>query len=137
MRRDVVLLAIHFDVSVADQLAGLRARCGESERVHHVVEPELELTEQVLTSDTGLLVGALEVETKLALQKPVDTLHLLLFAKLNTVSKNFGAATSVLARRVVAALDRALVFETTIALEKELHTLTPAQPADGIRVTCH
>jgi len=122
---------------VTHELSRLRARRCEAERVHRVVETKLELAEQVVAGDAGLPGGTAEVETELALQKSVDALDLLLFTKLKTVAEDLGAATAVLARRVVPALDRALILETTIALQKELHTLAPAEPADGIRVTSH
>ena len=59
---DVDLLAVHLDVAVADELAGLGAGGGEAEGVDHVVEPELELAEQVLTGDAGARCRALEVD---------------------------------------------------------------------------
>ena len=52
--RDVDLLSVHLDVSVTDELTRLRARGGESERVDDVVEPQLELAEQVVAGDAGL-----------------------------------------------------------------------------------
>jgi hypothetical protein len=81
--------------------------------------------------------GALKVETELTLQESVDPLDLLLLAELKAVAEDLGAATAVLTGRVIAPLDRALVLETTIALQKELHALTPAEPADGIGITSH
>src|SRR5690606_29062550 len=44
---------------------------------------------------------------------------------------------SVLAGRIAPALDRALLLETAIALEEELHALAPTEPADRSGVTCH
>src|SRR5216684_4630149 len=60
---DVDLLPVHLDVSMTDDLTGLRARGGETKGVHDVVETELELAEKVLAGDAGLALGALEVET--------------------------------------------------------------------------
>src|SRR6266849_1284511 len=45
---DVHAAAVHVEVAVADELAGLRARGGEAEPVDDVVEPRLEHPEQVL-----------------------------------------------------------------------------------------
>ena len=84
-----------------------------------------------------LRVGALEVEAELALEQAVDALDLLLLAKLHAVAEDLGTAAAMLAGRVVAALDRALVLETAVALQKQLHALAPAEPANGIRVTSH
>src|SRR6476469_683831 len=91
----------------------------------------------MIAGDAGLLHGAAEVQLELALQESVDALDLLLLAKLKTVAEDLGTATAVLAGRVVAALNCALILETTIALQKELHALAPAEPANGIRVTSH
>ena len=52
-------------------------------------------------------------------------------------SENARAALAVLARRVGAALDGALVGEAAVALQEELHAFAPAEPADGTRVTSH
>src|SRR5215212_5927559 len=59
---DVDLLAVHLDVTVAHELTRLGAGCGEAEGVDHVVQPELELAEKVLTGDARLALGALEVD---------------------------------------------------------------------------
>src|SRR6185436_5645152 len=67
----------------------------------------------------------------------VDALDLLLLTKLQSVSEDLGAPPTVLAGSVVAPFDGALVLETAVPFEKELHTLTPAEPADGIGVTSH
>jgi hypothetical protein len=119
------------------ELTGLGARGGETQGVGHVVEPELELAEQVVAGDSGLLRSALEVEPELLLEQAVNALDLLLFTKLYAVAEDLRAAPAVLARCVVAALDRALVLEATIAFEKQLHSLSTAKPANGIRITSH
>ena len=135
--RDVDFLAVHLDVAVAHELARLGARRGESEGVDDVIEPQLELAKQIVAGDAGLARGLLEVEAELLLQQAVDALDLLLFAKLDAVAEDLGTAAAMLARRVIAALDRALILETAVPFEKQLHTLSPAEPANGIRVTSH
>ena len=122
---------------VPHQLARLGARGGEAERVNDIVETKLELAEQVVAGDAGLSGGLLEVETELLFQQAVDALDLLLFAKLDSVAEDLGTAAAMLARRVIAALDRALILETAVPFEKQLHSLSPAEPANGIRVTSH
>src|SRR5436190_7702896 len=137
VRRDVHLPAVDFDVSVAHELTGLGARGGKAERIDDVVEPQLELAQELIAGDAGVLRGALEVEPELALQQAVDALDLLLLAKLNAVAENLRAPAAVLAGGVVAALDGAFVLEAAIALQEEFHSLSPAEPANGIRVTSH
>src|SRR5438552_6460153 len=132
VRGDVVLPSIHLDVSVPDELPRLRARRRESERVDDVVETQLELAKKHFAGDAFLCCGAREVEPELALQQAINALDLLLLAKLQSVAENLGAAPAVLAGRVIAALVGALVLETAVPFEEQLHALTPAQPANGI-----
>ena len=137
-RRDGDLGAVDPHVAVADELARLRARGGEAEAVDGVVEAHLEQHQEVLAGDPLAPVGLLEVAAELALEHAVDALDLLLLAELQAVAQRAaGAPAAVLAGRVAAALDRALLLEAAVALEEELHPLAPAQPADGTRVSCH
>ncbi len=102
-------------MAVAHELTRLGPRSGESEGVDDVIEPQLELAEEIVTGDSGLARGALEVEPELLFQQAVDALDLLFFAKLDSVAEDLGTAASMLARRVIAALDRALVLETAVS----------------------
>src|SRR5262249_43935290 len=97
-----------------------------------------ELHQQVLAGDALHAVGLLEVEAELPLEQAVDALHLLLLAQLQAVAEAAAAAAlAVLARRIAALLDRALLLEAAVALEKQLHALPRAQPADGTCIPCH
>src|SRR2546430_10559085 len=51
--------------------------------------------------------------------------------------RELAAVEAVLARWIVASLDRALVGEAARALEEELHPLTPAEPALRVAVPRH
>src|SRR5690606_36725117 len=83
-------------------------------------------------------VGLLEVETELALEHAVDALDLLLLAQLDAVADHLAtAALAVLAGRIAALLDRALLLEAALPLEEELHALAPAEPAYRTGITCH
>src|SRR5947209_5534004 len=98
---------------------------------------KLELAKKVFAGNARALFRARKIRAELAFQKSVNALDLLFLAKLNAVAEDFGAAAAVLARRVITALDGALVFETTIALQEELHSLAAAKPANGVGVTSH
>jgi hypothetical protein len=56
----------------------------------------------------------------------VEASGLLLFAQLQQILGLFDAPATVLARRVRAPFDRALVGEAPLALEKELHAFAAA-----------
>src|SRR5216110_620889 len=117
VRRHRDLPAVHAEVAVRDHLAPLAARGREPEPVHHIVEAELEQSEQVLTRHALLRLGPLEVRAKLSLEDAVDPLGLLLLAELHAKGRELAAVEAVLAGRVVASLDCALVGEATGALE--------------------
>src|SRR5262245_5775000 len=137
---NVELVAVHLHVAVAHQLARLGARAAEAKAVGNVVEPALELGQQLLAHHALLLRGAVEGERELVLQHAVQPLDLLLLAQLQAVALQLGlhaAALAVLAGRVVALLDRALLGEAALALEEELHALPPAQPANRTDIPGH
>ena len=115
---------------MTNELPRLRPRGREAERIDDVVQPPLELREQVRARDALAPLGAREGQPELALEKPVDALDLLLLAQLNAVAEQLRPPPSVLPRGVVAALDRALVLETAVPLEEQLHPFAPAEPAD-------
>ena len=66
------------------------------------------------------------VGAELGLEQAVVPARLLLLAQLEQVLGLLDAAAAVLARRVAAALDGALLCEAALALEEELHPLAAA-----------
>src|SRR5215210_3189338 len=138
VRGDADLAAVHQHVAVADELPRLGPRSREAEAVDDVVEPPLQHHQEVLAGDALAAVGLLEIVAELALEHAIDALDLLLLAELQAVAQRPTAAPrAVLARREVAPLDRALLFEAAVTLEKQLHPLPAAEPADGSRISGH
>src|SRR6202035_2804867 len=132
------LPAVHLHVPVAHKLARLRPRGGEPEAIDDVVQPLLEHHQEVLAGDPLLPVRLLEIGAELGLEHPVDALDLLLLAQLQAVAQGAASAPrAVLARREVAALDGTLLLEAAVALQKQLHPLAAAEPANGSRVSRH
>ena len=129
--RDVHPPAVDVEVAVADELACLSARGGESEAVDDVVEPCLEHPQQGLAGDPRALRGLRVVVAELLLEQAVVATRLLLLAQLEQVLGLLDAAAAVLARRVAATLDRALLGEAALALQEELHALAAAPAALG------
>src|SRR5262249_55899572 len=80
-----------------------------------------------------LLVGV----TELLLEQAVVAARLLLLSKLQQVLALLDAATAVLARRVGAALDRALLRQAALALEEELDAFPSAEAALGSEIAGH
>src|SRR6185503_12991411 len=137
-RGNVDRTAIHREVAVPHELARGAARGSEAETEHDVVETPLEHLEQHLAGDALRLARLGERVAELALQQPVDAASLLLLAQLQAVVRLLGApALAVLAGRIAAALERALVGEAARALQEQLHPLTPAEPASGIVINRH
>src|SRR6267142_797163 len=134
---DVHLPGVDAEVAVPHQLARLRAGVGEAEPEDHAVEALLEELEQVLA---GLALGsraARVVAAELRLEQTVEALDLLLLAQLHAVLGELGAALAVLARRVRAALDGALVRVAAVALQVHLEILAPADAAGAFRIASH
>src|SRR3954470_502778 len=129
--RDVDPAAVHLEVTVPDELPGLGPRGGEAEAGHDVVEPRLEDAQQVLAGDPGLARSLLVVQTELVLEHAVVAAGLLLLAQLEQVLALLDPTTAVLARRIAAALDGALLGEAALALEEELDPLAAALLALG------
>src|SRR3954447_16964471 len=135
--RDVHAPAVHEEVAVADELAGLRARRREAQPVDDVVEPQLEEAEQDLTGDAGAPRRLLVVVAELLLEHAVVPLRLLLLAQLREVLGLLDPAAAVLAGRVRAALDAAFLGQAALALQEELHALSAALLALGACGTGH
>src|SRR6185312_15463882 len=135
--RDVDPAAVDVEVAVADELARLRARGREAEPVDDVVEPRLEHPQQLLAGHARALRGLGVVGAKLLLEETVVAARLLLLAQLQQVLALLDPAAAVLPRRIRAALDRALLGQTALALEEELHTFTAADAALGAGVAGH
>src|SRR5204862_5936524 len=129
--RDVHAAAVDLEVAVADELASLRARGREPEPVNDVVEARLQDAQEVLAGHAGALGRLRVVRPELLLEQAVVTACLLLLAQLQQVLGLLDASAAVLARRIRAALDRALLRQAALALEEELHALAAALPALG------
>src|SRR5262249_37110368 len=67
----------------------------------------------------------------------VDAAELLLLAQLDRVLRELGPCLAVLPRRIVAALDRALVGIAALTFQEELQPFPPAQATNGSCVSCH
>ncbi len=94
---------------MAHQLAGLGPAGSPTGAEHHVVGPQLEHAQQVLTRDALLAVGFLVQVVELLLEYAVDPAGLLLLAELGQILRALAhPVPAVLARRVGPALDGAL-----------------------------
>src|SRR4051812_21576534 len=118
--RDVHAAAVDGPVAVADHLPRLPPRGGEAEAHEHVVEAALEHAQQVLARDAGLARSLGVVGPELRLEHAVVAAGLLLLTQLPPVPRLLLAPAAVLAGRVGAALDAALVGQAALALEEEL-----------------
>src|SRR6266496_3751993 len=125
------------DVAVSDHLAALASGGRHAQPEHHVVQSPLQQLQQVLAGDPFLGLGPGEVAPELRFEHAVDPLGFLLFPQLHAVGRGLAAAESVLPRRVIAALDGALLGEAARALEKELDPLAPALPAHRDVISRH
>src|SRR6185436_15298603 len=97
----------------------------------------LEQREEVLAGDPGLARRLLVVVAELLLEHAVVPPRLLLLAQLDAVLGLLLAPTAVVARRVRASLDAALVGEAALALEEQLLPLAAALLALGSSFSSH
>src|SRR3954451_8569356 len=134
---DVDAPTVDRPVAVADQLPRLAPRGGEAEAHEHVVEAALEDAQEVLARDAGLPRSLRVVRAELLLEDAVVAAGLLLLAQLDAVLGLLLAPAAVIAGRVGAALDAALVGQAALALEEQLLSLAAALLALWRGVTCH
>jgi hypothetical protein len=125
------------EVPVPDELTCLCTRRGEAEAVHDVVETSLEHPQQLLARDARAARGLLVVAAELLLEEPVVAARLLLLAQLQQVLALLDAAAAVLTRRIRATLDRALLGETPLALQEQLHALAATDAALRPQIASH
>src|SRR3989442_13032092 len=131
------LAAVDREVAVGDHLPGLAPRRGEAQAVDDVIQPQLEQPQEVLARHALLALRPLKVLAELRLQHAVDPLGFLLLAELDAERRELAPVQPVLAGRVVAPLDRALVGEAARALEEQLLAFAPAESALRVAVSCH
>src|SRR4051794_22964582 len=134
---DVHTAAVDRPMAVADELAGLAARGREAKAHEDVVQARLQHLKEVLARDAGLTGGLLVVMAELLLEHPVVAPRLLLLAKLHAVLGLLLAPAAVVARRVRATFDAALVREGALALAEQHPALAAAMPAPSCAVAWH
>ena len=135
--RDVHASAVHLEVAVAYELAGLRARCGKAQAVDDVVQPRLEEAQELLARDARAAGRLLVVVAELLLEQAVVPARLLLLAQLEEVLALLDAAAAVLTRRIRATLDRSLLGEAALAFQEQLHALAAADAALRSEIARH
>jgi hypothetical protein len=109
IRRDIDLLAVDEKVPVVDKLAGLGPGGGQTRTPNDVVKTLLEQLEEVVAGDPWPTGGLVVVAPELTLQDPVHGAQLLLLPQLDEVVALPNSTPAVLARRVGAAIDGALL----------------------------
>src|SRR5579883_3022402 len=115
--RDIGPFAVDIDMSVADQLAGLRAAGGEPHAVDHAVSAALQHGEHLFACNAFMANGLLVKITKLTLEDTVIAARLLLFAQLQTIAHQLGFLIfSVLAGREIALFDGAFFAMAALTL---------------------
>jgi hypothetical protein len=138
VRRDVDPTAIDGNAVVAKHLTRLGAGRAETHAVAHRIQARLEHRQQVLAGDALAAFSTLVGQAELAFQNAVDAANLLLFAQLHAITGQAGTAfLAVLAGRIGAAFDCALVSETLFAFQEELFAFAAALTAFGIKITSH
>src|SRR5689334_11796604 len=124
-------------MAVRDELTRLRARIGEAQAIHQIVQAHLQDLQQILTRLAGARGGIVEMPVELALQHPICPTHTLLLAQLLRVAGFFTSPTGpMLTGASITALKCAL-GDALVAFQEQFYPLTPAQLADGSGITRH
>src|SRR5207248_8289441 len=108
-----------------------------AEPVDDVVQPRLEHAQQGLTRHARALGRLRVVRAELLFEQAVVAACLLLLAQLQQVLRLLNPAAAVLARRIRAPFDRALLGQAALALQEELHPLAPADATLRSEITRH
>src|SRR5262249_9776848 len=138
VRGHVHPLPVHEHAVVAHDLPRFGSARPEPHAVGHRIQARLEQLQKPLT---GYALAARRLGiglAELALEDPVYAAQRLLLPKLLAEIRHAAAALlPVLAGRVAAALDRALVGEAFLSLEEELFSFAAALPALGVQISGH
>src|SRR5437588_256405 len=106
------------------QLPRLTPGDPEAEAINNVVQAALQLLQKHFASDALSPGSFFKIITELAFLGEVNTLGLLLFAQLQTVTYDLGLAVfTMLSRGKISLLDRTFVAEALGAFEEQLHAL--------------
>ena len=136
-RRDIHLLAVHLNVTMAHNLPGLCTTGGQTHPVKHTVQAAFEAAQQVLTGDALHPCGFFKGVAELTFQNAVNPADLLLFAELQAVAYQLSLAVfPVLSGDKIATFDGALLRVATFAFQKQFHAFAPAESADRASITC-
>ena len=123
---------------VRHELPRLLARRAQTKPVDHVVEPRLQVAQEVDSGHSRLPRRLVEIVAELLLEQPVDAAGLLLRAELQAVVGRLALARlAVHPGRERATLDRALGRVAALALQVELRAFAAAEAADGAAVVRH
>ena len=123
-------------MAVAHQLPRLTAGNAEAEPEHDVVQPPLELFEQLRARHAWGADRVLEVVTELLFLREVNALRFLLFAQLQTVADHLGLLVfPVLSGSEVTLFNGAFVAEALRAFQEELDAFPATETANCIGIT--
>ena len=124
-------------MTMQHQLTRLRAGAGEAQTINHIVQAGFEQTEQVFTGNARHLLRHFEIVAELAFQHAIVTAGVLLGTQLLAVFGNLLASLAMLAGRIGAAVNRALLGIAALALQKQFLTLAAAESAHRTGISSH
>jgi hypothetical protein len=110
-----------------NQLTGLVSRIGKAEAVDGVVQSSFKKREKDFARNPLLAIGLLKVVTKLVLERPINSLHFLLFSQLGPVIRKLLPTLAMLPRRITPPVDGTLLRVAPLPFEKELQALPSTQ----------
>jgi hypothetical protein len=138
VRRDINPFSIYNDMIMTNQLPSGLARSSETEPKNDIIEPPLQQTQQVFTTDARYARCFFVIAPKLAFANPVKPGELLFCSKLDTIIGLFTThPLTMLAWGITPAFKGAFLQITTLALQKKLGAFSAAKAAVGTSMPTH
>src|ERR1051326_7275194 len=88
IRRDVDFFTVYKNMAMPDELARLRMCRSKTEPYKYVIQPPLQLCQQVFSGHAFLPHRLLEIRPELIFENAVNALHFLFFAQLQSDRKS-------------------------------------------------
>src|SRR5205807_8832028 len=101
------------------------------------VQPAFQQLQQVLARNAALSVSQFVIIAELALEHSIYTAQLLFLAKLDTIIRQSSTLLTMLAGRIISALDCAFVSKTFFTFQKELLSFPAALTTFWVKISCH
>jgi hypothetical protein len=114
-------------MAVPHELSCFLLGTGKSHPLYDVINTPFKKLQKIFTSDSLHSFGFFEIPSELSFKYTIHPPNFLLLPKLQAVFRLFYSRLPMLPRGITPPGDTAFIRITTLGLQKELHTLSPAE----------